>query len=59
MIGILLLLACVAYLDMANESGTAQATLLYPRIQAFEHVYNGDAPPAPVHRFGFTFGDRQ
>jgi len=54
-IGILLLLACVVYLDMANNNGTAQATLLHPRIQPFEHVYNTDAPPVPVHRFGYTF----
>jgi len=58
MIGILLLLVCVGYLNAANEHGTAQATLLYPRIQQHEHVFNADGPPAPVHRFGYTFGPK-
>lgn len=59
MIAIILALASViAYLEVANNNGTAKMDLIYPPAREARNEFNAEGPPRPVHSFGYTFGAR-
>ena len=56
MFGILIIVACIAYLDAANEYGTAHVQMLHPVVVQYDHRFDMPAPTSPVMRFGYSFG---
>lgn len=59
MIAIIIAVASVvAYLQIANDNGTAKMHLLHPQVQPWDHSLN-KPQSQPVHRFGYDFGARR